>query len=81
LHYPNILPKNSTNEINSSKFAKSKNLWNVLKNRSNEIRNNEIHTNEILANEIRTNGIRITQEPPLIQSSQIFSNLSWLLQS
>ena len=31
------------NEINSQKFAQGKYLWNVLKNRSNEIRTNEIH--------------------------------------
>jgi hypothetical protein len=35
-------PKNRTNEINSPKFAKGKYLWNVFKNRSNEIRTNEI---------------------------------------
>ena len=34
--------KNCTNEINNPKFAKGKYLWNVLKNRSNEIRTNEI---------------------------------------
>ena len=36
------MPKNCTNEINSPKFALGKYLWNVFKNRSNEIRTNKI---------------------------------------
>ena len=42
------MPKDCTNEINGPKFAQGKYLWNVLKNRSNEIRTNEIRTNEII---------------------------------